>query len=581
MQPTICVRILLKALLLNRFVYGGLSPPPSNIREYLFGPPCECRGGSWTQAPTSWTQTADCLTKVAYLRAEVDHQLGGFHQPEWVCINKPKIIPPSTSKALQNCSATCMHTQAMHVSCYASASICVNKQGEQFFEATLTKTHAAEGTTIHYTPLLFDRGGEGIYTKLQSAGCQGTVGKPSCWPIKAPTGVSDGGGPTDAVKHLQIIKLLKPQIPELTYHPLMLPKSQLPDLDTNTLDILETTFSLLNNSNPTLAGDCWLCMTTGAIMPMAVPINSIIDNDNTCQPGFPFKIQPIGTFTSCLLGVMQNNTYDIDVGVTSFGNCSTVKNYSSPTPSLCPPNGTVFMCGGNSAFPRLPANWTSGCVLALLLPDITIVPGDEPLPIPSLDTLVKRHRRAIQALPLLASLGITAAVGTGTAGLGTAIHSYRRLSQQLIDDVQTLSGTIKDLQGQIDSLAEVVLQNRRGLDLLTANRGGICLALGERCCFYANKSGIVRTKIKQLQEDLEKRRRELFENPLWTGLNGFLPYLLPLLGPLLGLLLMVSIGPCIINRLAQFIKEQINILASKPIQVHYHRLEMEDRAANI
>jgi hypothetical protein len=395
---------------------------------------------------------------------------------------------------------------------------------------------------------------------------------------RPPTGVSDDGGPTDAVKHLQIIELLKPQIPELTYHPLMLPKSQIPDLDPNTLDILGSTFSLLNTSNPTLAKDCWLCMTTGAIMPMAIPVNSTVNNQDTCQSGLPFKVQPMDAPTVCLQGRMQNNSYDIDVGVSSFGNCSSVLNYSSPTPALCPPNGTVFLCGGNSAFPRLPANWTGGCVVALLLPDITVVSGDEPLPIPSLDTLIKRHKRAIQALPLLASLEITAAIGTDTAGLGTAIHSYRRLSQQLIDDVQTLSGTIKDLQDQIDSLAEVVLQNRRGLDLLTANQGGICLALGERCCFYANKSGIVRTKIKQLQEDLEKRRRELFENPLWTGLNGILPYLLPLLGPLLGLLLIVIIGPCIINRLIQFIKEQINTLASKPIQVHYHRLDMEDRA---
>ncbi|KAK1327418.1 hypothetical protein QTO34_014179 [Cnephaeus nilssonii] len=39
----------------------------------------------------------------------------------------------------------------------------------------------------------------------------------------------------------------------------------------------------------------------------------------------------------------------------------------------------------------------------------------------------------------------------------------------------------------------------------------------ERCCFYPNKSGIVRDKIKKLQEDLVKRRKELFENPLWRS----------------------------------------------------------------
>ena len=93
----------------------------------------------------------------------------------------------------------------------------------------------------------------------------------------------------------------------------------------------------------------------------------------------------------------------------------------------------------------------------------------------------------------------------GTAGLGVAVHSYTKLSNQLIGDVQALSSTINDIQDQIDSLAEVVLQNRKGLDLLTAEQGGICLTLQEHCCFYANKSGIVRDKIKKLQEDLAKR----------------------------------------------------------------------------
>ncbi|XP_048645453.1 uncharacterized protein LOC107146789 [Marmota marmota marmota] len=391
----------LVAFLLDRFAEGGLDPPPGNIHEYLFGAPCECKGGPRHSAPSGYIQSIDCGTKVAYMAAELNENIGGFKQPKWVCVNKPGLVVPNPTETLGSCPATCHYTPAMHISCYTSASICVNNQGKQYFEAILTNTRGEWGTTYNYIPFLGDRGGEGITTRLTEAGCEGVVGKPSCWPMQAPIGVSDGGGPTDAIKHLQVIKLLKPEIPKPTYHPLILPKSQLPDLDANTLDILETTFSLLNSSNPTL------------------------------------------------------------------------------------------------------------------------------------------------------------------------------------DDVQTLSGTIKDLQDQIDSLAEVVLQNRRGLDLLTANQGGICLALGERCCFYANKSGIVRTKIKQLQEDLEKRRRELFENPLWTGLNGFLPYLLPLLGPLLGLLLVVAIGPCIVNKIVQFIKDQINILASKPIQVHYQRLKMDDRPSEI
>lgn len=118
------------------------------------------------------------------------------------------------------------------------------------------------------------------------------------------------------------------------------------------------------------------------------------------------------------------------------------------------------------------------------------------MPIPSSNFATGRSKRAVVVIPLLTSLGITGTLTIGTAGLGVSIHSYLRLSRQLINDVEALSGTIQDLQDQLDSLAEVVLQNRRGLDLLTVEQGGICLALQEKCCFYANKSGIVQTKIK-------------------------------------------------------------------------------------
>ena len=78
-------------------------------------------------------------------------------------------------------------------------------------------------------------------------------------------------------------------------------------------------------------------------------------------------------------------------------------------------------------------------------------------------------------------------IGTGAAGLTTSLNYYHSLSKNLIESLEVAAGLIT-LQGQLDSLKAVVLQTRRGLDLLTAEKGGLCLFIDEACCFYANKS---------------------------------------------------------------------------------------------
>jgi hypothetical protein len=53
-----------------------------------------------------------------------------------------------------------------------------------------------------------------------------------------------------------------------------------------------------------------------------------------------------------------------------------------------------------------------------------------------------------------------AVMGTEVAGIGTCIHYYMKLSNQLISDLQMVAESILTLQEQLDSLASVVLQNQ-------------------------------------------------------------------------------------------------------------------------
>jgi hypothetical protein len=71
-------------------------------------------------------------------------------------------------------------------------------------------------------------------------------------------------------------------------------------------------------------------------------------------------------------------------------------------------------------------------------------------------------------------------------------------------------------------LAAIVLQNRRGLDLITVEKGGICVFLGEECCFYANQSGTVRENACQLLERIKarKRNKEIFWNIRWLPMGS-------------------------------------------------------------
>lgn len=212
-----------------------------------------------------------------------------------------------------------------------------------------------------------------------------------------------------------------------------------------------------------------------------------------------------------------------------YSSCNAIIDKTGPGRCCCKLPHVHLLCRTTC----LAAEWNKICTPILLFPSIDLLSGDQEIPVPFTITMRAWSERAVQFILLLAALGVSAAIGTGAAGLTASFTSYRSLSEQFTRDVQQITDMVLTLQTQMDSLVAVVLQNRWGLDLLTAEKGGLCLFLQEECCFYVNQSGIVRDKVRNLQEELQKWREQLGQNSWWPFQSDFWQLLLPFLSPLL------------------------------------------------
>ena len=129
------------------------------------------------------------------------------------------------------------------------------------------------------------------------------------------------------------------------------------------------------------------------------------------------------------------------------------------------------------------------------------------------------------------------------------------------------------ITGPTQLLAEVVLQNWRRLDLLTAEKGGLCLFLNEEGCFYVHQSGIVKDMAQQLREQIIKRRAKLANSwGNWSNIWSWALWLLPLTGPLFKLFAALLFDPCILNAITQFITSQIESIKLQMVIAQYSSL---------
>lgn len=188
---------------------------------------------------------------------------------------------------------------------------------------------------------------------------------------------------------------------------------------------------------------------------------------------------------------------------------------------------------------------------------------------------VRTKREPVSTLILAIILGLEAAgPETGISSLASQDWHYNQLREPIDKDIDRLEITISCLQDLLSSLAEVILQNRRGQDLLFLPQEGLCVAFKEEC-FYMDHLGIVKDSMGKVQEGLDKRKSKWKQSQgwfqSWFSTSPWLTVLVSTsLGPLLILLLLLTFRPSILNKLLQYIKQRLRTIQLTVIRTQYH-----------
>lgn len=339
--------------------------------------------------------------------------------------------------------------------------------------------------------------------------------------------------------------------------------------------LLNSTYQILNSTNPNMTTNCWLCYDTKPPFYEAVGIPSDPKLVNGSNP------------TQCVWNTANNPGITMQY-VSGQGTCvgeiplekkrlcinEIILGKGSKSDWLVPANNTKWICSKTGVTPCISLKQFNGsgefCIQIMIIPRIIYHPEEF---IYNYQTLLTSHH--IQKREPFTALTIATLLALGTAGAGTGIASLVEQNQKfhslritVDEDLARIEQSISALETSLRSLSEVVLQNRRGLDLMFLQRGGVCAALGEECCVYADNTGVVRDTMAKLREGLEKRKRDReaqqwwFES--WFNRSPWLTTLISsLIGPIAIIMMALIFGPCILNRIVLFVKsrlEKVNIM---------------------
>lgn len=99
------------------------------------------------------------------------------------------------------------------------------------------------------------------------------------------------------------------------------------------------------------------------------------------------------------------------------------------------------------------------------------------------------------------------------------------------------------------------------MDILPAEKGGLCLFLEEECCFYVNKLDIVRKKAKNLPDRALAIQQYLASSwTTWLTRINWFSWLLPFVGSLVLIIAALIFGPCLLNLLIFLVSSHLEAI---------------------
>ncbi|XP_036023136.1 LOW QUALITY PROTEIN: MLV-related proviral Env polyprotein-like [Onychomys torridus] len=345
-------------------------------------------------------------------------------------------------------------------------------------------------------------------------------------------------------------------------------------------NLIKGAFSALNSTKSDLTQSCWLCLSEGPPYYEGTTYNGTYNNTDSCswgrQGASKLTLSEVSGQGLCL-GTPPPEKSQL---------CARTEKVTAITGKyLAPSDQGWWACntGLTACISPTLINQTGFCVLVHLYP--RVIYHDSPSFEEQMEGLTHRYKREPVTMTLAVLMGLGTVAGIA-AGMGSAayVQGYQHMEQlkaAIAEDLRGLEASISALETSLTSLSEVVLQNRRGLDLVFIRDGGLCATLKEECCFYADHTGVVRDSMAKLCKRLEERKWEKaagaswFEN--WWSKSPWLTTLLSALaGPIIILLLLFTFGPYILNRLLQFIRERLSITQAMVLTQQYQALRTTD-----